>query len=376
MQETQVLGLLAATLYLLITIFPFLLLLMILFKKNKGSHDKILIAWFGVHAFNSFLEILKVAGLLNDLPFFIDLNRALFMLNLFFFQAFGRSILDHEFKLKKRVVLALAPFAVWVLIYCVLMVYKIAQPSTTNSAVFLEFPLPFQLLEAIVITGIVLLCIGMLLEIKNVNRDDSKTYLTGPVHNFRKLLITILTVFLLLAIWEYGIPETIKSEGFKLLWGTILLLLVVMSIALFSFFCIRQKSVFKKQVVPKQSHESIIQVTRKIKQIMDTDKPYLDPDFSVSKLAVMSGEPPQKISEAIKVKHNGNFLSYVNQYRVEEAKNMIQDPGFKNYSLVAIGLEAGFNSKATFNRVFKNETGMTPSAYGQKIKMTPIDEHQ
>ena len=100
---------------------------------------------------------------------------------------------------------------------------------------------------------------------------------------------------------------------------------------------------------------------------MKNDKPYLDPAFSIAKLLVLVGEPPKKVSEALKVTHQGTLLSFINQFRVNKAKGMIKDPSFKNYSLVAIGLEPGFISKVTFNRVFKNVTGITPSDYRLRL---------
>ena len=49
--------------------------------------------------------------------------------------------------------------------------------------------------------------------------------------------------------------------------------------------------------------------------------------------------------------------------RVEEVKRRLTTPKFSNYKIVAIAYDCGFNSKASFNRIFKNETGVTPSAF-------------
>lgn len=64
---------------------------------------------------------------------------------------------------------------------------------------------------------------------------------------------------------------------------------------------------------------------------------------------------------------NLGFLDYINQLRVEEAKQYLQNPEFENYTLVAIGLEASFNSKTTFNNCFKKFTGKTPSEYKKEL---------
>ena len=53
----------------------------------------------------------------------------------------------------------------------------------------------------------------------------------------------------------------------------------------------------------------------------------------------------------------------MNEQRVNHVRQMLIDPDFDKYSLLGIAIEAGFNSKSSFNRIFKKETGMTPSQY-------------
>ncbi len=63
-------------------------------------------------------------------------------------------------------------------------------------------------------------------------------------------------------------------------------------------------------------------------------------------------------------KHLGtNFFDYINSYRVEEAKKLLVDPEYDSFTLLAIALESGFNSKSSFNRIFKKHVRMTPSEY-------------
>ena len=63
------------------------------------------------------------------------------------------------------------------------------------------------------------------------------------------------------------------------------------------------------------------------------------------------------------------FLVFSNGYRVEEAKRLLTDPKFENYSVLSVGFEAGFNSKTTFNTVFKKLTGLTPREYKEEERM-------
>ncbi|MBV6655045.1 MAG: AraC family transcriptional regulator, partial [Mameliella sp.] len=58
-----------------------------------------------------------------------------------------------------------------------------------------------------------------------------------------------------------------------------------------------------------------------------------------------------------------NFHDFVNEYRIEEVKRRILDPAYDHWSLLGIALDCGFNSKSTFNRIFKKFTGYTPRAF-------------
>jgi len=57
----------------------------------------------------------------------------------------------------------------------------------------------------------------------------------------------------------------------------------------------------------------------------------------------------------------------VNYYRVEAFKMKCQLPENNNLTLISLAYDSGFNSKATFNRVFKQMTEMTPGQYYRKV---------
>ena len=58
-----------------------------------------------------------------------------------------------------------------------------------------------------------------------------------------------------------------------------------------------------------------------------------------------------------------NFYTLVNDYRIEEVKRRLQDPEYSNLTILAIAYDSGFNSKSSFNTIFKEKTGMPPSEY-------------
>jgi AraC-like DNA-binding protein len=101
---------------------------------------------------------------------------------------------------------------------------------------------------------------------------------------------------------------------------------------------------------------------------MENQKPYLDPELSLSMLAKNLGMSRSHLSQLINAGTGTNFYDFVNRYRVEEVKRLMQDPSMKNFNMLGIALEAGFKSKSTFNLIFKRFTGLTPTAYLKSLR--------
>lgn len=101
----------------------------------------------------------------------------------------------------------------------------------------------------------------------------------------------------------------------------------------------------------------------KIDDYFKAERPYLEPDLTLPKLAESLNVPHHHLSQVINDVYGQNFFDFINKYRVEEVKNKIVDPKFHNYSLLGIAFESGFNSKSAFNRVFKKFTKKTPSEF-------------
>ena len=96
---------------------------------------------------------------------------------------------------------------------------------------------------------------------------------------------------------------------------------------------------------------------------MEVDNAYLDPMLSISKLAELTEIPQYKITLLLNKELDKSFYEFVNDYRVEKAKQLLASDKAQQYSILGIADESGFNSKASFNRVFKKTTGSTPSQY-------------
>ncbi len=105
----------------------------------------------------------------------------------------------------------------------------------------------------------------------------------------------------------------------------------------------------------------------KIEGFMEREKPFLDPDLNLTELSKMLKIQVPELSETINAGFQKNFNDFINSYRVKAVQHMLEDGKQEHLSLLGIAYECGFNSKATFNRVFKKLTNFSPSQYLQML---------
>ncbi len=107
--------------------------------------------------------------------------------------------------------------------------------------------------------------------------------------------------------------------------------------------------------------------SEKLNTYMNENKPYRNPELNLTNLAKAISIPEHHLSQTINIRFNKNFYNYLNSYRRDDVmKRILSDRN--NSNLLELAFDSGFNSKATFNRVFKQYTGMTPSDYKNSIK--------
>jgi len=101
----------------------------------------------------------------------------------------------------------------------------------------------------------------------------------------------------------------------------------------------------------------------KVDELMEAQKIYLEPELTLTELAKKIGTNASLLSKVINGIYGKSFNDYVNEFRVQEAIRLLETPAYRNFSLLAIAYDAGFNSKSTFNRAFKKVTGKNPKDY-------------
>lgn len=102
---------------------------------------------------------------------------------------------------------------------------------------------------------------------------------------------------------------------------------------------------------------------KKLTSIMEQEKPYLDFELTLQKLAIQTDIPEKELSLLINHHLNKHFFDFINEYRINDAQKLLKDPTKKQLTVLEILYEVGFNSKSSFYTAFKKATNQTPTAY-------------
>ena len=105
-----------------------------------------------------------------------------------------------------------------------------------------------------------------------------------------------------------------------------------------------------------------------LRKTMEVNLFYQDPELSLRSLAETLDMQPNELSRIINMAFGKNFNDLINEYRIREVTRKMLDPACDRITLLGIAMDSGFNSKSTFNRVFREMTGISPVEYKARSK--------
>ncbi len=293
-----------------------------------------------------------------------------------------KSVTMSSFHFKKRDWLHFLPAFAIILYRVVIYSYDALQPGfndTQNGYLKLQLDEPFvQPIYAIFGYLQNLLYLAFTFQLFYTYRKKIKAYFSNT---YRLELNWILSFLILYAtLYVYDLAQTLIGEYVVALnytqrwWLTLLTGLVIIYVGIKGYFT--DTTQLKKLNFSFTPHPSGIpeasdtpqksvpsEAIEELKQLMDKEKPYLDPELNLADLAQIANMNRAQLSETINTGFGKNFNDFINQYRVNAFKNMLKANKQDKLSLLGIAFECGFNSKATFNRVFRKLTDQSPSEY-------------
>lgn len=197
----------------------------------------------------------------------------------------------------------------------------------------------------------------------------------------RNLLLGLGCIYLLY-LGDQFFPDLMEMN----LLGDLITVLVVVLIYAMGYLGLRQPAIFTRaygeqlpaieegtgQVEEKYRRSGLDSETSRLflnelTSYMEANKPYLEGDLVLPQLAQQLGISANYLSQVINEQLNVNFYDFINGYRVEEARRLIQGAGQKNTNILKIALDSGFNSKSAFYTAFKKATSMTPTEFRKAL---------
>ena len=121
------------------------------------------------------------------------------------------------------------------------------------------------------------------------------------------------------------------------------------------------KGIVLKTEIPSAKKQQLHQIAQRLEHLMIEQKLYKNPELNLRMVADALEIKPYLLSQTLKEIFHSKFSDYINKLRVEEIRRLIKDPAKQHFTLLTLALEAGFNSKSSFNRSVKKHLGISPS---------------
>lgn len=177
------------------------------------------------------------------------------------------------------------------------------------------------------------------------------------------LVIGFLMIVIIISLIFIADLDNNSAWVYYSLGITISLWIFVMGYLYLLKYADRIKKYMDKVSKFKFSSDELNKKKNQLLEAIDKSELYKDPTLTVAKLAGYLNWPINTISLLINETMNTNFNDLINQYRIAAFKEKCMMHDSKKYSILGLGQAVGFSSKTSFYRIFKNETGMTPSEY-------------
>jgi len=142
-------------------------------------------------------------------------------------------------------------------------------------------------------------------------------------------------------------------------------------IGLEGFFRRNDPILTTKTILNPEDLEKLKVIAKKLENAMENEKLFKNQELSLNSIAKQLDIKPYLISKSLSEIYNKRFNDFVNEYRVKEVQSLLQDSNNSKFTLISIAMEAGFNSKSSFNRAVKKQLGILPSEL--KIKKEGVN---
>lgn len=353
--------------------------LLVFSKKPLGIADKILGIWLVTSSFLFIYNLVKAYFGIHTYVWQISFNLTIAFPE--FLLLYSKYITTEQKRFKKKDLLYFTPSFITILI---VFIYYLLNPNN-----FFSYKIdsgyviwPLFIFKYLLIVCIWIYPLGSAYYVYRHKKQINSNYsFESHKINLSWLSIVIAGYFLtynfMMVIIEYFFKFEHIEEVKTFLNGAQLIFIYLLSYFGFkqqqlishdnsvtvSKFTLKESGTDKYQKSGLKESSKAEEYLKRLIDCMNNAEPWKDNELSVAKLSELSGIPKHHITQILNENLEKNFYTFVNEYRVEYAKKLIVSPKHKHWSIIAIGFESGFNSKAAFNNFFKKYTNMTPTEF-------------
>lgn len=353
--------------------------IILILSKKKVKSDYILICWLVILSL-PFLQSVNIVLNLSWPIFSKIVNQSFTLLHGPFLYLYLREVI----KEKDEKIKYWPHFIIFAIFYIIFLFNPVPlHPGGPLEVVESTFPLltHFGLINVIIfiIYGIFSL---KSIYLHRIKLKETFAYENSEITLFWLSLLPIIFVFfivLILIIENTFLRNIIEIDIIHLILFLFFTLYLI-------FFGLRQKQVYLKEskeipqnqrkaikqpnIKEEQEKETNIELLSEMDKIMKEEKLYLNPMLSVYDLANSINVSRHQISSLLNKDLSMNFYQYVNKYRLEEFCKRLEDDNENKFNIIDHAFDSGFNSKSSFNSLFKSHFNMTPSQYRKSLKST------
>jgi AraC-like DNA-binding protein len=124
------------------------------------------------------------------------------------------------------------------------------------------------------------------------------------------------------------------------------------------------KKKYEKSALSEEVEDAVL---GKLNRLLEAEKPYLDSDLSLPKLAARLDTSPHNLSQLLNDRLGQTFFDWLATYRIAEAQRLLNEAATTNLKIDEIAERVGYNSPSAFHTAFKRLTGQTPAQYRQLV---------
>lgn len=364
----------------MINISQGLFLIPVILKRGSGNKAaaRLISAMLAIIVITNFGFLVIRTELIYTIPHAYTLPFGMIFLFGPLFYLYVRSVTDESFEWKNIYWLHFIPYLIQVLyiarFFSVEKAYVIEfiqsfLDGTLNTGETESYLFPVQLLHLFIYLAVIFRSVRY-----EQNGHPESKYII-PVAERIKLIKLLYIMMLLFTITFLGLYIYIMLNG-KYNPLTNYIYTIITSVII---YFIAYKLVFNKELIapgfslkygaykPMES-KAEEEYLKQLSSLMEKNKIYLQHDLKLTGLAEKMGLPAHVLSRLINEKYGRTFNDFVNEYRVKEFISRLNFPGAGSFTLYAIALESGFNSKSSFNSAFKKITGKNPSDYKPRLQ--------